>query len=252
MPSHSKPCFIFLLVTALSLPAPADAGWKDFLRELKENFSGEESTSIPSVTTLSQEEMINGLKEALQVATERAVDRLGRENGFLAHPQPRIPMPESLNKIEKLLRKLKQDELADEFVATLNHAAERTVGEGAGVFADAIRGMTLQDAAGILNGPDNAATHYFRQRTETPLTQRMQPIVSSATEATGVTRTYKRVLDKADFLARYMKPEETDLDAYITNRALNGLFHELALEEARIRKDPVARTTELLRKVFAN
>ncbi len=252
MPSYLNPCVAIVLTALFLLPVPADAGWKDFLRELKESLSGEESTSIPTVTALTQEEMINGLKEALQVATERAVDKLGRENGFLAHPQLRIPMPESLNNIEKLLRKLKQDELADEFVATLNHAAERAVSEGADIFTDAIRGMTLQDAAGILNGPDDAATRYFRQRTETPLTQRMQPIVSGATEATGVTRTYKRVLDKTDFLARYMKPEETDLDAYITNRALNGLFHELALEEARIRKDPIARTTELLRRVFDN
>lgn len=244
--------FALTLLGMVLVSPPAQAGWKDFLKELSDAFGEKKSPALTTATALTQEEMVNGLKEALQVATQRAVETLGRENGFLAHPQLRIPMPESLNKVEKLLRSLKQDELADEFVATLNHAAERAVRQGAGVFGDAIRAMTLQDAANILQGPSDAATRYFRTRTEAPLTQRMQPIVSEATSATGVTRTYKRVLEKADFLTRYMKPEETDLDGYITRRALNGLFHELAAEEARIRADPVARTSELLKKVFGN
>lgn len=243
---------VFLLIALPLFSSTIHADWRDFFKDLKQTLSGGGKEGSPISIGLSETEIAEGLREALLVASRKATERLGEVNGFLNHPQLRIPMPESLNKVEKLLRKLKQDQLADEFVATLNHAAERAVGEGVEVFANAIRGMSWQDAAAILKGPDDAATRYFQERTRTPLTERMRPIVHSATEATGVTRTYKRVVDKADFLTRYMKPEEVDLDGYVTQRALDGLFHELAIEEKRIRDDPVARTTELLRKVFGN
>ena len=248
---QTKHILAIAIILSTLLPGTTHAGWKDRLRQWQETLQSEEPSSVDSTPSLSPEEIIRGLKEALEVAAQRAVATLGRNDGFLTHPQLRIPMPESLSKIEELLRKLNQDQLADEFIATMNHAAEQAVSEGAEVFSAAIREMMLQDATDILQGPDDAATRYFRRRTETPLIQRMQPIVIEATEATGVTRAYKRILDNAGFLARHMKPEETDLDAYITQRALDGLFQELALEEARIRKDPVARTTELLRKVFS-
>ncbi|GAB4349683.1 MAG: hypothetical protein Kow006_11680 [Gammaproteobacteria bacterium] len=248
---HQKiPLLAPVVIGVLLSPAPATADWKDFLRGLSETFGDTGSGSATATLPPSQQEMIDGLKEALKVATRRSVEKLGRENGFLAHPQLRIPMPSSLDRVEQLLRRLHQEELADEFVATLNHAAERAVSQGAEVFGAAIREMTLQDAAGILQGPDDAATRYFREHTEASLARRMRPIVREATSATGVTRTYKRLVDKAAFLTRYMKPEEIDLDGYITEHALEGLFHELAAEEARIRRDPLARTSELLRRVF--
>ncbi len=239
------------LIAVALLPLSANADWKDFLRKLQDTFSGEQNATVAPVSGLSEREITDGLREALLVAARRATDRLKQRNAFLDNPRLRIPMPESLQQVEKLLRKLKQDKLADEFVATMNHAAEQAVGEGIDVFSGAIRGLSWQDAAHILQGPDDAATQYFRERTSTPLSQRMRPIVSAATEATGVTRTYKRVIDKAEFVTRYMKPEEVDLDGYITQRTLDGLFQELAAEEKRIREDPVARTSELLRKVFS-
>lgn len=238
------------LIGVSLLPLGAHADWRDFLRKLQDSFSDNKNSTSQPVAGLSEREITDGLREALLVAARRATDRLKQRNAFLDNPRLRIPMPDSLQQVEKLLRKLHQDQLADEFVATMNHAAERAVGEGIDVFSGAIREMSWKDAAGILNGPDDAATQYFQKHTSTPLTQRMLPIVSAATEATGVTRTYKRVMDKAEFVTRYMKPEDVDLDRYITQHALDGLFHELAAEEKKIRDDPVARTSELLRKVF--
>ena len=239
-----------LLALMSAMPIGAHADWKSFLQDLKQNLSGKGTASSPDSAAIGEKEIAAGLREALLVAANRATERLGKTNGFLDHPQLRIPMPESLGKVEKLLRTLKQDQLADEFIATMNHAAERAVSDGLDIFTTAIRDMSWQDATDILKGPNDAATSYFQTRTRAPLTERMLPIVKTATETTGVTRTYKRVIDKADFVTRYMKPEEVDLDSYVTQRALDGLFHELALEEQRIRENPVARTSELLRKVF--
>jgi hypothetical protein len=208
-------------------------------------------------SSLSQEQVAGGLKEALGKGVQQAVSELGREGGFLKNPEVRIPMPEKMQTVEKTLRALKQDKLADDFVVTMNHAAEQAVPEAAGVFADAVKGMSIADARVILTGPTNAATQYFRRTTETNLYQKFLPIVKKATDQTGVTSTYKQLMEKAGSgsalgsLSRSLFGEESvDVDAYVTNKALDGLFKVIAQEEARIRQNPAARTSELLQKVF--
>ncbi|MGB5305867.1 MAG: DUF4197 domain-containing protein, partial [Gammaproteobacteria bacterium] len=198
------------------------------------------------------DEMVSGLKEALQKGTQFAVDNLGQEGGFLNNAKVRIPMPDSLSWVEKTLRTLRQDKLADEFVTSLNHAAEQAVPEAAAIFGDAISAMSLDDARAILSGPDDAATQYFRTHTEAALTEKMRPIVTEATAKAGVTASYKSMMSRAGSLTSLLSSDTTDLDGYVTGKTLDGLFLMVAEEEQRIRENPLARSTDLLKKVFGS
>jgi hypothetical protein len=218
-----------------------------------------ETAALPAALTasLSQDQVVQGLKEALGKGVQQAVSRLGHEGGFLTNLNVKIPMPEKLHTVEKTLRVLKQDKFADEFVATMNHAAEQAVPEAAGVFGDAIKGMSIEDARAILMGTNNAATQYFRRTTETNLFAKFLPIVKRATDQTGVTSAYKQLTEKAEgansfgsFGRSLLGTESLDVDAYVTNKALDGLFKMVAEEEKSIRENPAARTTALLQKVF--
>jgi hypothetical protein len=207
---------------------------------------------------LSQDQLVGGLKQALSNGLQHAIGQLGHDGGFLTNLNVKIPMPEKLQVVEKTLRSLKQDKLADNFVATMNHAAEQAVPEAASVFADAVRQMSIEDAKGILTGPTNAATQFFRRTTQSNLFARFHPIVQKATAATGVTSAYKKMTAAADSsdnvlgktLGGYLGSDAMDVDKYVTNKALDGLFKMVADEEAKIRANPAARTTELLQKVF--
>lgn len=209
-------------------------------------------------TALSEDQIIPGLKEALATGVQFAVTNLGREGGFMKDAQVRIPLPAGLKSVEKALRKLRQDQLADEFVATMNRAAEEAVPQAAGVLGEAIRQLTVADARAILTGPDTAATDYFRRVSETNLHARFLPIVKTATEQAGVTAAYKRMTAPGglgglgNFGASLLGPESLDVDAYVTRKALDGLFLKIAEQEKLIRANPAARTTELLRQVFGS
>lgn len=236
-----------LLVSLASLPVQAD--WSKYLDSAREALDS--SGAEVSATALSNDEMVAGLKQALDKGTQFAVKKLGQPGGFLDNKQVRIPMPDSLSWVESSLRTLGQDEMADEFIETMNRAAEQAVPEAADIFGEAIRDMSVQDAQAILAGPDNAATEYFRSNTETGLTERMRPIVESATASTGVTSAYKGMLGAAGGFAGMMPASATDIDGYITSKTLDGLFLMIAKEEGKIRNNPMARSTELLQKVFS-
>lgn len=201
--------------------------------------------------TMSQTEMAAGLKEALGKGVKTAIHQLGRNGGFLNDPSVRIPMPGYLGRVEGLLRSLHQEKLADEFVDTMNHAAEEAVPQAASVFSAAIKQMTMKDVEGILRGPDNAATQYFQRTSEAELRQRFRPIVTAATNKAGMTSAYKNMMAGAGPMAQ-MLGGDADLDSYVTQEALNGLFIKIADEEKAIRTNPVARTTDLLKKVFGS
>jgi hypothetical protein len=230
-----------LLLGALSV-TPGCAGSSDWLKEEINRATGTSAKLDPATVAA-------GLREALEQGTTRAVQQLGRENGFWSHPTLRIPMPEKLQKVESGLRRFGQDKLADDFIRSLNRAAEQATPEARRIFIDAIRRMTIQDAFDILRGPQDAATRYFRRQTETPLTQAFRPIVVRSTEAVGVTSGYKRLVKRAEPLG-LADASQFNIDDYVTHKALDGLFQLVADEERRIRVDPSARTTELLRNVF--
>jgi hypothetical protein len=210
---------------------------------------------------LSQDQMVRGLEDALGKGIQAAIARLGHDGGFLTNLNVKIPMPEKLQKVETAVRAMKQDKLADDFVATMNHAAEQAVPEAAGVFADALKQMTIEDAKGILSGPNDAATQYFQTTTRTNLYGRFYPIVQKATEKTGVTAAYKSLIAKTDVAkplgsfgsalsGALLDKDSMDVDGYVTTKALDGLYKMVADEEKQIRQNPVARTTTTLQKVF--
>jgi hypothetical protein len=238
------------VVVGLLFAARSDAGWLDQI--LGGKSSGGSSNLVSKASALTTGEIASGLKEALAKGVEKAVSSLGQTNGFLGNVDVKIPMPEKLADIEKGLRMMKQDKYADEFVATMNHAAEAAVPEASAIIGDAIRSMTIEDAKNILNGPDDAATQYFRKAGEPRLREKFLPIVKQATEKAGVTAAYKKLTGKAGFMADFLKKENLDVDKYVTDKALDGLFKMVAVEEKEIRKNPMARTTDLLKKVFGS
>ena len=199
---------------------------------------------------LSESDIAAGLKEALATGTQRAIGRIGRADGFWKNAALRIPLPSALKDAGKVLRTFGQGGMVDDFELSLNRAAERAVPEAGEIFGNAIRAMTLADARGILDGPKDAATQYFREKTTAALTARFKPAVMKATDAVGVTRKYKDMVGRASKLVPGLDLGSLDLDGYVTEHALSGLFTTLGDEEKRIREDPAARTTELLKKVF--
>jgi len=239
------------LVLLTSIAASAHADWKELLDMLPEGSKDAVSASeIADVTGLSSEEITAGLKEALNTATEIAVNALGQEGGFLDNPAVRIPMPAELSRVEKGLRQMGQEEMADEFVATLNHAAEQAVPVALEQFQGAIEDMTVEDAESILTGPEDAATQYFRSHSEAALREQFLPIVQETTANAGVTSSYQNIIKQLGSFSSFLQPKSLDLDEYVTDEALNGLFEMVAQEEMKIRQDPVARSSDLLKKVF--
>ena len=215
----------------------------------------------PTLAGLSQNQMVQGLEDALGKGLQRAIARLGQDGGFLTNLNVKIPMPEQMQKVEKALRAMKQGKLADDFVVTMNHAAEQAVPEAGGVFADALKQMSIDDAKSILSGPNDAATRYFQKTTQTNLFARFYPVVQKATAQTGVTATYKSVMEKANvgqglgslgsaLGSSLLGKDAVDIDGYVTTKAMDGLFKMVAEEEQQIRQNPVARTTDMLQKVF--
>jgi hypothetical protein len=223
--------------------------------------SSKSSTNTAALGALSQDQVVLGLKQALSNGVQQAVSGLGRPDGFLTNLSVRIPMPDKLQKVEKTLRALKQDKYADDFVCTMNHAAEQAVPEAAAEFGNALKQMNIEDAKNILTGPNNAATLYFQRVTQTNLYARFLPIVKKSTEATGVTSAYKKMLEKTTSSQAFggfgstlsntlLSPDAMDIDAYVTNKAMDGLFKMVADQEKLIRQNPAARVTDLMQKVF--
>ena len=214
-----------------------------------------------TLASLSQDQMVQGLKAALAKGLQQAIAGLGHDGGFLTNLNVKIPMPEKLQKVENALRAMKQEKLADDFVTTMNHAAERAVPEAGSVFADALKQMTIEDAKSILSGPNDAATQYFQKTAQTNLYARFYPVVQKATAQTGVTAAYKNLMEKANvgqslgsfgsvLGSSLLGKDSLDIDAYVTSKAMDGLFKMVAEEEEQIRQNPVARTTDTLQKVF--
>ena len=251
-----KTNFLISFVLAATL-CSSRAGFLDQLGLGKTATNSAAGTSS-ALSGLSQDQMVSGLKEALGNGLQHAVAQLGQSGGFLTNLNVKIPMPEKLRTVEKTLRTLKQEKLADDFVATMNHAAEQAVPEAASVFGDAVKQMSITDAKAILTGTNNAATQFFRKTTQTNLYARFHPIVEKATAQTGVTAAYKNMLSKAGAanslggLGGFLGQDALDIDSYVTTKALDGLFKMVAEEEKKIRENPMAQASDLLKKVFGS
>lgn len=212
---------------------------------------GEITSGFPAIDGKpTEQDFYQGVLDALRVGIQRAIEALGRNGGYYNDLQVKIPVSDQLQKVAATLRRLGQDQYVDQFIKTMNKAAEQAVPQATDIFMGAIRQMKIDDAKQIINGPDNAATEYFKSKTYAPLREAFLPVVKRATNQVNLTASYKSMTDKIGFLGQYLNEDTLDLDAYITRKALDGLFIKLAVEEKKIRHDPVARTTDILRKVF--
>jgi len=220
------------------------AGLSDLLKGAQETLGGSGSTG------LTNDEITAGLKEALEVGTEKAVALVSKADGYYQNPDIKIPLPESVQKVEKLLRATGYGEKVDNFELSMNRAAERAAPEAKSIFRDAITQMTFDDGKKILNGRDNEATLYFEDKTSSRLQEIFKPIVKDAMREVGVTRSFQDLNVKAESMP-FGKSLSFDLDQYVTDGALKGLFKMLAEQEKQIRTQPAARVTDLLQKVFA-
>ncbi|WP_035383144.1 DUF4197 domain-containing protein [Ferriphaselus sp. R-1] len=198
---------------------------------------------------LSNKDAVSGLKQALTQGAGNAVATLGKADGFLGNPKVKIPLPDSLQQVDKLLRTFGGGKYADELVLTMNRAAEAAVPEAKALLIQSVKDMSVQDAKGILTGGDTAATEYFRGKTRTPLAAKFLPIVQKATEKVGLAQKYDQFAGKA---AGYglLDENQANIEKYVTQKALDGLYLMIAEEEKAIRKDPVGQASNLLSKVF--
>jgi Protein of unknown function (DUF4197) len=199
---------------------------------------------------LSDAKMAAGLKEALQTGTERAVSLTGRPDGYFRNAAIKILMPAPLQPVEKGLRAVGSGPQVDAFILSMNRAAERAAPAAKPIFWDAIAAMNFGDARKILSGRPTAATEYFRAKTSERLAAAFRPVVAQAMNDVGVTRQYKELVGRAQAIP-FVKSEAVDLDHYVVTKSLDGLFHVLGEEEQKIRTNPTARATTLLKEVFA-
>jgi hypothetical protein len=205
--------------------------------------------AVAQLERLTQRDALAGLRAALERGSNTAIAALGRTDGFLGNPQVKIPMPESLERGERLARRMGYSQEVDELVVAMNRAAEAAVPEARKLLVDAVKKMSVKDAKGVLTGGDTAATEYFRRTSNQALHERFLPIVKTATERVGVAQRYREFARPAAALG-LIKTEHADLDEYVTLKALDGLYFMLAEEEKKIRKDPVGTGSAILRKVF--
>ncbi|MEP6949661.1 MAG: DUF4197 domain-containing protein [Ginsengibacter sp.] len=199
---------------------------------------------------LSTGDVVQGLKEALRVGTDSATFHLGLLNGFYGDDIIRIVMPPEAQKLEKTLRDVGLGKTVDQAIVSMNRAAEDASKYVGDIFVNSIKQMTIQDALGILKGGDFAATDYLKRTTTIQLTAACKPIISHSLQYVNATKYWKDVFTAYNRFSS--NPVNTDLTDYVTQKTLEGLFYHIGLEEQKIRKDPAARITDILKKVFAN
>jgi hypothetical protein len=206
-------------------------------------------SAAAQLESISRQDAVAGLKAALEKGSQAAVVALGRPDGFLGNERVKIPLPESIARYEKLMRRFGMGRYADELIVAMNRAAEQAVPEAKQLLIDSVRKMTVQDAKAVLTGGETAGTEYFQRTTSEPLRKRFLPIVQQATAKVGVAQKYNQYAERGAAFG-LLKKEHADLDEYVTQKALEGLYLMIAEEEKRIRKDPVAAGSDILRRVF--
>lgn len=206
-------------------------------------------TNLSSV--LSDEDLINGFKEALQIGSEQVVAQLGSTDGFNTDEIIHIPLPQNLQKARSILKRVGMESVADDLELKLNRAAEAAAPEAKELFINAIKSMSFEDVRNIYKGPNDSATQYFREKTSVDLSERMRPIIDSSLADVGALATYDKFVESYSSIP--LVPDlKGNLNDYVVDKGLDGIFYYLAQEEAAIRENPVKRTTDLLKKVFNN
>lgn len=254
-----------LLLSATLAASPSHAGWGSLLDDVKKtgadllqqtsnssvntDISTDLNTNIGS-TSLSSEALINGLREALAVGSERAIKQISAQGGYLNDSKIRVPLPAGLNKLAGALRQFGMGKQVEQFEQSINRAAERASAQATAILIDNIKNMSFDDALKIYQGSGDAATQYFREKSGPKIAALFKPVVDSALSEVGATRYYNDLALKAAKLPIVGKKINGDLTSHVTNAALDGLFLTLAAEEKLIRKDPASRTTALLKQLW--
>jgi hypothetical protein len=203
--------------------------------------------SSPAVS----QDVAAGLKEALAVGTGNAVQMLSKSNGYFGDSAVKILMPEKMQKAAEVLKKAGYQKEVDDFILSMNRAAEQAAPKARPIFEDAVKKMSFDDAQKILKGGNTAATDYFKAKTSSQLAEAFKPVIADSMNQVGVTRSYKALTDRYTSLMPFGKMDSFDLDRYVTGKSLDGMFLKVGQEEAKIRTNPAARTTDLLKKIFA-
>lgn len=204
-----------------------------------------------SSTKLSEEEVAKGLKEALTKGIEKGVAKLSKPDGYLKDLEIKILMPKEAKTVEEKLRSIGQGKLVDDAIESMNRAAEDAANGAKDIFVNAIKELTLKDVMNILHGEDNAATKYLENQTREQLIEKFKPIIKASLEKTGATKYWKTVFTTYNKIP-LVKKINPDLVSHVTKKAIDGLFIQIAKEEKEIRKNPAARVTDLLKKVFGS
>ncbi len=231
-----------MTLAMLACAGNASAGWLDTLKGLiSRDDDKEQALSTPDIG--------GGLKEALRVGTENVIASLGAADGFNLDPHVHIPLPRQLGEVRDVLGKIGMDSMLNDLETRLNRAAELAAPRAKRLFVDAINDMTLDDVMAIYDGPDDAATQYFRSRMSAPLALEMKPVVEESLADVGAARSYDAAMERYNSVP-FVPKIETDLSEHVVEKGMEGIFFYLAREEAAIRRDPAKRTTELLKRVF--
>ena len=247
-----RPALVLTACIAIATAA-GGASAQSLEQQLKQQLLGSKNNG-----SLNERDASGGIKEALAQGVDRAVRQLGKEDGFFRDQAVKIFVPEKVRKLADLARQLGAGGKVDAFELSMNRAAEKAVPVAAGILADAVRQMTLQDAIGLVRGGETSATDFFRRSSEEKLYAAFRPIVEKQTASVGVTQKYKDFSKKAGggSMAALLggggqgAASSADLDDYVTRETIDGLFHVIAEQEKQIRRNPASRTTELLRRVF--
>lgn len=229
------------VLAALAAALPSRAGLFD---EFIKGIGGDARKGEPD-----NAQIVSGLKEALSIGTGKAVASVSKTDGYFGNPSIKILLPENLRKAGDVLGKIGYQHEVDDFVIRMNRAAENAAPRAKPIFVDALKAMTFEDARKILGGGDTAATEYFQAKTRGRLYEEFKPVVSSSMEEVGTVRAYKAMTSRYSSLP-FVRAESLDLDHYVTDKALEGIFYMVAQEEKKIRTDPAARVTDLLKAVF--
>ena len=242
----------------LSLVTTAFCDAQGIIRKIKKGAPKDSSQSIfnnigkigTSGRNLSNTDIINGLKEALTIGTDSAAKKLSRPNGFFANAALKILMPEDAKKAEATLRKVGMGSLVDKAILSMNRAAEDAAGGISNIFVNAVKQMTITDGLKILQGNDFAATEYLKLNTTAQLIEKMRPVIETSLAKVNALSYWKDVFTAYNKFSFTSKPVNTDLSSYVTEKSMSGIFLAIGQEEQKIRRDPAAQVTGLLKKVF--
>ncbi|MCA1785095.1 MAG: DUF4197 domain-containing protein [Desulfobacteraceae bacterium] len=242
-------CCIFLLILGFGMPAEASNSWLEKGTNTLKSLGMGEKEAGAAQTSLSMADITAGLKQALTIGSENVVQQLGQADGFYKDKKVHIPLPEKLARVKNALDKVGMSSFTDDLELKLNRAAEKAAPRARDLFVNAISEMTFDDARAILNGPEDAATQYFKKNMSPDLADAMAPVVDNSLSEVGAVQSYDRMMGQYATLP-FVPDVKADLTDHVVQKGMDGIFFYMAKEEAAIRSDPVKQTTDLLKKLF--